>query len=546
MIRPVGVFSLCMSLLGPLAFSPFVASAIAASQLTDAAQQKDWAVVHGLIEQGADVNSAQGDGMTALHWAAWHGEADLVRLLIEVGANVGVATRINGYTPLFLASQHGHAAVIGALLEGGANLNLASTTGSTPLMFGAAAGQVDAVRLLLNAGADVNAVESAREQTALMFAAADNRGNTIKALAAGGADLAATTRVVELSAVRTPEEASQVPGVDRPYRYPELIRHLGGLTALLFAAREGHLESVMALLDAGADIHQLGAGHGTSALLMAIINGHYDLAKLLLDKGADPGQAADNGVTPLYAVLNSWWAQKTFHNQLRDRYQQHQNYLDLMKALFEKGADPNARLKRKVWYSEFNKDNSRMNEAGATPFWRAAYACDVDAMRLLLAHGADPHIPTVRQAQRSGSGDEVQAEDLSGLTPVPLGGPSVEPLVAAAGVGHGRGGGSSRHYHLAGCMPAVTYLVEELGADVNARDHRGNTALHYAAARGDNEMITYLVSKGADVRAVNRVGQTIADPANGPTERGVPPFTDTLALLAERGVLPNYKCVLCR
>jgi hypothetical protein len=264
---------------------------------------------------------------------------------------------------------------------------------------------------------------------------------------------------------------------------------------------------------------------------------------VLLAAGADPRLASDNGVEPLYAVVNTRWAQKTFHNQLRDRLQQQSDYLEVMVALLDKGADPNARLGRKVWYSEFNKDQSSMNETGATPFWRAAYACDVDAMRLLVHRGADPAIPTIRPADdRRG----YAPADSSAVPPVPVGGPSVTPLIAAAGVGHGRGGGSSRHLHLAGCMPAVRYLVDELRADVNAQDHGGNTALHYAAARGDNEMIRYLVAKGASLRRVNRAGQTIADLANGPTERGVPPFPETLALLGSLGVVPNNPCVICK
>jgi hypothetical protein len=222
-------------------------------------------------------------------------------------------------------------------------------------------------------------------------------------------------------------------------------------------------------------------------------------------------------------------------------------YLELMKALLEKGADPNARLKKKVWYSEYNHDDSNMDETGATPLWRAAYAGDVGSMRLLTDYGADPNIATMVQPvqRRYGYVTQGEGKDLSGLRPLPFGAPSVMPLLAAAGVGHGRGAGSTDHHSLSGWLPAVKFLVDEMGADVNWRDEGADSALHYAAARGDNEMIEYLVSKGADVKAVNRAGQTVADMANGPTERGVRPFPETLALLAKLGVVPHYKCTLC-
>lgn len=540
----------CRLLLGVMSALVLYASLHAASAgavLADAAGQKDNKAVLELLDQGVDVNAAQGDGMTALHWAAWHGDAPMAQALIDAGANVHATTRINGYTPLFLASKHGHAAVIEALLRVGASPKAVSTLGSTPLMLASASGNVDGVRLLLDAGADVNAAESANGQTAVMFAAAHNRVGVIDVLAARGADLGMTASVTDFYALSR-ERGGPVPGVDRPYIYPELIGYHGGLTALLFAARQGHAETSRALLAAGADINQVSAGDQTSPLLLAIVNGHFDLAKLLLDEGADPKLEGENGVMPLYAIVNSEWTQKTFYPQIRARLQQQVGYLDLMKALLEKGADPNARLKKKVWYSEFNKDQSSKDEAGATPFWRAAYACDLDSMRLLAAHGADSNIPTIKPAERRrrffGAAQEV-LKDRSGLPQVPVGGPSVTPLLAAAGVGHGKGGGSTRNHHLAGCMPAVKYLVEELGADVNSRDHGGDTALHYAAARGDDEMIAYLVSKGAVVTVVNRDGQTIADMANGPTERGVRPFPETLALLAKLGVTPNNRCVLC-
>lgn len=538
----------------------------AGAPVADAAMRGDREAVRALLRQGGDVNAAQGDGMTALHWAASNNDVELAAMLIHAGANIRATTRINGYTPLLMAAKAGHAAVIKALLERGADAKGASLTGATPLMLAAAAGSLEAVGALLDAGAEVNAKESARGQTAVMFAAAYDRVPVIELLAGRGADLGATSKVVDLFSFseedeeRRPSQPAsgqqggsggqrrpQVAGVDRNFVYTELIGYMGGQTPLLLASRDGHAGAVAALLTAGADVNQPSAGDRTTPLLIATINGHFDLAKTLLEKGADPRLPAENGVTPLYAVLNCQWAPKANYPQPRAYLQQKIGYLDLMAALLDKGADPNVRLRKKVWYSGHNSDLSGIDEIGATPFWRAAYASDVDAMKLLVAHGADPGVPTMKPAGRRffTDGAREQPKDISGLPPVPVGGPSITPLHAATGVGYAEGFAANSHrIHPAGWMPAVTYLVEELGLDVNARDHDGNTPLHHAAARGDNEMILYLVSKGADVKAVNREGQTTADMANGPVQR-TQPYPETLALLVKLGAKNNNKCVSC-
>jgi ankyrin repeat protein len=318
------------------------------------------------------------------------------------------------------------------------------------------------------------------------------------------------------------------------------------LTPLLLAAREGYMDSVKALVESGADVNQVSAGDRTSPLLIATINGRFDVAEYLLSQGADPTLAAENGVTPLYAALNVQWAPKALYPQPRAYEQQQHTYLDLMKDLLDDGANPNVRLTKKVWYSGYNFDLSGVDEAGATPFWRAAYAADIAAMKLLVAHGADPNIPTERTPGRPRTGDgQRDVKDVSGLPPVPVGGPGVPPLVAAAGVGYGEGFAANSHrFAPTGMLAAVKYLVEELHADVNATDHEGNTALHNAAARGDNEMIKYLVSKGANVKAVNREGQTTVDMANGPVQR-TQPYPDTIKLLEGLGAKNNHHCVSC-
>jgi len=303
---------------------------------------------------------------------------------------------------------------------------------------------------------------------------------------------------------------------------------------------------VFALLDGGADINQVSASDHSSPLLMATINGHFDLAMELVRRGADVKKASDAGATPLYGVLNMQWAPKARHPQPAHYMQQTTGYLELAKTLLDAGADPNVRLRKSLWYTTYNRDLLGVDRTGATPFWLAAYTLDVPAMRLLLEYGADPNIPTSKVPERyEEGGPEVVGPDRSGLPPIPWGGPAVFPIHAASGVGYGLGFAGNTHRHVPdGWVPAVKFLVEELGADVNARDHNGYTPLHHAASRGDNDLIRYLVSKGADVKAVSRSGQTTVDMANGPVQR-VQPFPETITLLESLGAKNNHRCVSC-
>ena len=530
------------------------------SPVADAAQGGDRETVRALLKEGADVNAAQGDGTTALHWAAMKGDAEMVQMLVTAGGSLRATTRLGSYNPLYLAARGGHSAAVATLIAAGADVNAGSATGATPLMLAAAAGDTRTVTMLLEGGAAIDAKDTAKGETALMYAAAYNRAEVVRLLLQRGADHTATTKVMDLAALTAPEEEStgrqfgtggnrrpaDVPGATRPFRYNELIGTQGGLTALHFAARQGFADTVMAMLDAGVDINQPNPGDRMTPLLIAIVNGHFDLAMRMLEKGADPAAGSANGATPLFAVLNVYWAPKSLYPGPKTYQQQRTGYLELMKALLDRGAEVNARVKYKVWYQAYNSDFAGVDESGATPFWRAAYASDVDAMKLLVAHGADPNIPTMKPAGRPFTGDGVrQVQDLSGLPPVPYGGPAVLPIHAASGVGYGEGFAANAHrYAPTGFLPAIKYLVEELGADVNAVDHEGNTPVHLAASRGDTESILYLVSKGADVTKVNREGNTTADMANGPVQR-VQPFPETLAVLEKLGAVNNHKCVTC-
>jgi ankyrin repeat protein len=509
-------------------------------------------------------------------------------MLLYAGANVKATTRLGAYTPLMMAAEQGHAAVIAALLSAGADVKAANATGTTPLMLAARSGDARAVTMLVENGAEVDAREKSMQQTALMFAAGTNRVDAIAALLKAGADVKLTSKVnnvgnlsaAELEAVAAasgsagqpggnnaqgqndPASAAAPPpqggggrrgggggqaGVDRPYFYNELVGSQGGVTPLLFAARGGYVDAAKLLVGGGADVNQLSAGDKTSPLLIATINGHFDLAKWLLDRGANPNAPSANGVTPLYAALNVTWAPRALYPQPRAFQQQQLTYLDFMKALLDKGATPNLRLTKKVWYAEYNFDLAGVDEIGATPFWRAAWAGDVAAMKLLMDYGADPNIPTMKPAGRPRVGDSGAREvkEIVNLPPIPIGGPGVPALQAAAGVGFGEGFAANSHIHSpAGFLPGIKFLIEVAGADVNELDHDGNTALHHAAARGDNESILYLISKGADVTRVNREGHTVADMANGPVQR-VQPFPETLALLEKLGSKNNHKCVSC-
>ena len=563
------------------------------SPVADAAMTGDLASVRTLLSDGADVNAPQGDGMTALHWAARAANADLARLLLDAGADVDAATRIGAYTPLHLASEVGGAEVVGLLLEAGAEqtATTADVGGATPLHLAAGAGEADAIRLLLAHGGDADVREARWGQTALMYAAARGREAAVRALLEGGADPALATWVTDITALAewsqadrraraarmrgqpeppvpprpapsdaplaaAPDAPANRPAADdedyerpieepEPLGYGDLIGGHGGLTALLHAAREGHAGTVRALIEGGADVNQVSGGDRTSPMLIAMINGHFDLAIELFEAGADPRLPSAAGATPLFAALNAHWAPKSRYPQQHAYGQQRLSYLDVMRRLLDAGVDPNARLDKHLWWVSYNFDLLQIDLKGATPFWRAAYSLDVEAMKLLVEYGADPHLATIKVPPRRLPAWDREKRDLSGVPPVPVGGPADYPIHAATGIGYGQGFPSNAHRYVPdGWLPAVRYLVEELGADVNQRDDEGYTPLHNAASRGDLEVIRFLVEHGADPTAVSRVGQTTADMANGPYQR-TQPFPEAVALLESLGSKNNHNCVSC-
>ena len=565
------------------------------SPVADAAQRGDLEAVRTLLKQGADPNAAQADGLTALHWAALNDELGMAQVLLYAGATVSPVTRVGGYNPLHLASRSGHGEVVRALLEAGADANAYTTTGVTSLHFAAEADAAEGIHALIEHGADVDARDSFSSRTPVMFASVRNALEATRALVDAGADLSATTAVkdyikiaAEAKAVRErrarvrkaaedsdpqaeaerpranfrrqpclalPEQAPDDPNLPRILSSTEQIGPQGGFAALHFAAREGRMEAARLLVEAGADVDQVTGGDQSSSLLVAVINGNYDLAKELLEASADPNLLSDDRAGPLFATLNIEWSLRTWYPQPQAFRQQQTSYLELMELLLRAGADPNERTSTHIWYAAYNAGRMGVDFTGATPFWRAAYGADVKAMRLLVEHGADPNIwtsnlvcqrePVDPDIPSNPANSEPEPPDPSGLPPVPHGGLGIHPLHAASGVGFGTSRVAQTHRHVPdGWLPAVKYLIEELGVDPNLRDRDGYTALHNSAARGDDETILYLVSQGADVTVISRRGQTTADLANSPEQRAQP-HPVTIALLEKLGSENNHQCRSC-
>ena len=443
--------------------------AVIGSEVADLAMQGNRVVLQMLLKGGEDVNTPQADGATALHWAAHNDDLELINLLLEAGANVSTKNRA-GVTPLSLACSSGNTAVVELLLNAGANPNEALPNGETVLMMAARTGSVDTLNLLIDRGAEVNARENLRETTPLMWAVDYGNPPAVQTLIDRGADISARSKAV-LQGRRpylapTPKERIDeaerglLVGESRRERPRELT---GGLTALVFAARRGDLESAQILIAAGTDVNQV-TEYGWTALLAATQNRYYLLGKFLLNNGADPSIANKGGWTPLYIATDNRNIESGDY-PTRRADMDHLQYIEL---LLEHGADPNARMKsstetRTIFTHQW------LREDGATPFLRAAQSSDTSLMQLLIQSGADPLVATA-----------------NGTT----------PLMVASGIGWVEG--VTYEWSEEQNIDTINWLLE-LGTDVNAVDRDGRSALHGAAHKGRNEVVQILADHGANL-----------------------------------------------
>jgi ankyrin repeat protein len=417
--------------------------------LADAAEQRNQALVRELLAQGADVNAAQADGMTALHWAVYNNDAETAGLLVRSRVNVNATNRY-GVPPLSLACTNGNATLVRLLLDAGADANASLPGGETMLMTAARVGNLEAVKALLARGANPNAQEQ-RDQTALMWAAAEGHATVVRALIEAGSTINATLP--------------------------------SGFTPLFFAVREGHVDVVRALLEAGVNVNEtltpkpdrpaspLGTNYkpirnGTSPLMLAVENGHFELAIALVEAGADPNDQR-SGFTALHAIS---WVRKPDASDVGDPApigSGRLTSLEFVGALVAKGANVNARLGKGVPRPPASA--TLLGTEGATPFLMATDRADVPLMRELLKAGADPFLPNANKST---------------------------PLMAAAGFG------TSDPLEEAGtedeALEAVKMLLD-LGADINAVDSKGDTAMHGAAYGNFPTIVQLLADRGADI-----------------------------------------------
>jgi ankyrin repeat protein len=460
-------------------------SSAADSRLADAAEKSDRAAIRALLKQNADVNAAQADGMTALHWAAHRDDPETAKLLAS--ASVAVTNRF-GVTPLSLACQNGSTAMVELLLERGADPNTVVRGGETVLMTAARTGKPVPVKALLARGAKVDAKER-RGQTALMWAAADGHAAVVELLLKAGADF------------RTPLSDS-------------------GFTPLFFAARGGRTDVVRALLKAGAEVNEAmqprkpggkGPVAGTSALILAMENGHYELARVLLEAGADPNDQR-TGFSPLHVMT---WVRKPPRGEDHGAPPPAElgpvNSLQFIRELVKRGADVKAPL------ANGRGGAGQFNKKGASPFLMASATADLPYMKLLLELGADASVPNADKCS---------------------------PLMVACGIHVG----SDAANEVAGEEPEVLLTAEfllKLGADVNTVDANGETAMHGAAYKNLPKVVQFLADKGAKVEVWNRKNKYGLDPlgiAEGHRPGNFKPSAETAAavrkVMLAAGVTP--------
>jgi len=473
--------------------SAVVLAAAADTRVIDAARRGDAAGVRALIQKKAPATAADPDGTTALHVAVQNDQIEIVQALLKAGAQANAATRY-GVTPLALAATNGSPAVVAALIEAGANPNAANPDGETVLMDAARSGNLAVVNRLLAAGADVNARDTWRGETAVMRAAGENHADVVKRLAAAKADLDVRSKALGYPNIR--EDFSTMVFTAIPK---------GGFTALMLAAREGAHAAAAALVEGGANLDATDPD-GTTALVLAIMNAHYDLAAMLIDKGANPNLGDASGMAALYAAVDMLH-QAPMINRPLAKPSGKLRAMDVIARLLDHRADPNQGLKTPLLMRQHEFGDGQLGD-GATPLMRAAKASDPASMALLLDKGADPN-----RAMKNGT---------------------TALMIAASRPGRGTTVGQT--------VAALTVLLDHR-ADVNAATPDGATALHQAVGRGD-EIVKFLVERGAKLDAKDKFGRTPLDVANGVPggagrgrggAPGEPPpvYKETAALLKE-------------
>jgi ankyrin repeat protein len=417
-----------------------------------------------------DANTADPDGTTPLAWAVYNDDLAAARKLLRSGADPKAANRY-GVTPLSMAATNRNAAMAELLLKAGADATAKLPDGDTLLMTAARTGNPDIVRMLIEHGADVNAKGEAYGETALVWAAQENHAEAAAVLIAHGADVNARTNPLERSKDRFGLEGVLT-----------ILPH-GSWTPLMYAARQGSLETARTLVDRGASLN-LTDPDGSTALVLAIINGHYDTAALLADKGADPNIADASGMAALYAAVDMSTLGEVYGHPGRPSSDK-LNAVDLMKVLFAHGANPNARLRTPATQRAHTPGEPTLNE-GSTPLMRAAKNGDSAAIRILLEHGADPNV-----AAKNGT----------------------TALMFAAGLGFGTGTFANDFATEGELLEAVKVLVAA-GADVNAVSEAGQTPLHFGAHASD-DIVKFLVASGARLDVKDKQGRTPVEMALG-------------------------------
>ena len=455
----------------------------AENPLVRAAAVGDLKAVRALVKQGVDVNVQGSDGATALHWVVRADDVETTELLLKAGARPGTANAL-GITPVYIASENGNATMLRRLLDAGAPVATTDATGDTLLMAAVRAGNPAAVQLLLDRGAAVNAADPQYGHTALMWATRRNDATLMKLLLAKGATLEAHTRVGEKPVARPPGTGggSHGVGIVRSGVPPQGEQQPtpGGMTPLLFAARDGLLDAAKMLVEVGADVNAADP-NGITPLMMAITNGQLAVARLLIDHGADPKQADWWGRSPLWAAVDIRNLAVRSGTPTNENGIDREAALQVITALLDRGVDVNARVKEFPPMRRYLLPLASLewvDFTGQTAFIRAAQAGDVPVMRLLLAKGADPKVAT-----------------FNGTT----------ALMAAAGVNWVVGETFSESSAV--WIQAVQLCLDQ-GLDVNAVNDMGLQAVHGAANRGSDDIIELLARHGADLNRPDKEGRT--------------------------------------